>query len=145
MNFSNAFQALGYIITQPRTDWSAMSPGGVCISIWRDEIHRSGDGLFVFDTQLHGRDHDLWKRKPGNRKRIGHLARVMAELGGAVDVVIVHGTPGGRVTSADPWDVERRGARWRVVSFDPGSGHYRAELERLGTGQPASSASPVDM
>ena len=127
MKFTEEFRALGYELLSPRTDWSAESRSGVCLSIWSKETRRSPDSM-AFDTRVDASPIELWGHKPGNKRRIRHLERVLAEFGGAIDVVMVTGTPGGSYETATPWvPKERRGAKWSITFFDHKTGHFSAE------------------
>lgn len=126
MKFKEAFGALGYLVQQPRSDWSAEKADGVCITLWQAEMSMVNGAPWV-DTRIHTKDIGLWGHKPGNRKRAVHLRRAMAEFEGYVDVVIVHGVPGEGFGDAAPWEpAKRRDARWRVSFLDPGTGHFVA-------------------
>lgn len=123
MNFSGAFAALGYELKSPRIDWSAENKGGVCLSLWSKEIKWSpGEG--AFDTTRDAQPIEQWNRKPGFKKRLQHLQRVMTELEGRVDVVLVSGKPGASYEDAHPWKPEVRKAEWVVDNFDPETGHF---------------------
>jgi hypothetical protein len=129
MKFTEAFEKLGYKVDAPRTDWSAENDGGVCITIWGSEM-KSEKNWAWFDTKLHAGSLDLWRNLPGNRKRIRHLQRVVDGLTGAIDVVIVKGTPGEGVDDAHPWiPRERGGKKWYITDFDPDTGHFAASTE----------------
>lgn len=129
MKFTEAFQKLGYKVDAPRQDWSAEKEGGVCITIWASEIKFEKDRAW-FDSKLHAGPFDVWKNLPGNRKRIGHLQHVVDNLGGAIDVVVVKGTPGEGVDDAHPWiPEERKGKRWYIINFERDTGHYAASTE----------------
>jgi hypothetical protein len=127
MQFGEAFRELGYKLGAPRQDWSAENGSGVCLSLWQKEIHPTNRGLWI-DTTVHCGPLEIWRSKPGNRKRIDHIYRAVSSLDGFVDVVLVNGTPGEGYDDAHPWKPEqRKGHRWRVVHFDPQTGHFRAE------------------
>ncbi len=132
MKFTEAYRSLGYEVEVPRQDWSADSPAGVCISIWKKEM-RMRDGLLWIDTREHCDPLDTWKDKPGNTKRIKHLSLAAEKHGGALDVVILDGTPGIGFGDAHPWDSVKRGAFWHLVDFDPETNHYSAEVRRSNT------------
>jgi hypothetical protein len=126
MNFSSAFESLGYTLRAPRTDWSADSQAGVCLSLWAKEITYGASGC-SFDTLEKANPIETWNSKPGFRRRQEHLAKAIAN-GGRIDVVIVTGTPGGSYEDAHPWLPEqRKGMAWFLTSFDPATGHFRAE------------------
>ena len=81
------------------------------------------------DTKVHGGPLSVWQLKPGNTKRKKHLSRVMHELQGVVDVVIVHGDPtSGRYVDASPWFSSERHGSWHISDFDPETGHFVAEV-----------------
>jgi hypothetical protein len=131
MQFTEAFAALGYRLQVHRTDWTAVNESGVCISLWQKQVQRHPDGRPWHDTGLHGREHEIWKDKPGNRKRIEHIKAAMEKRDGFVDVVIVNGEPGESYGDAHPWIPEKRkGYRWRVTQFDEATGHFRAEAQK---------------
>lgn len=126
MRYTEAFRVLGYEVVAPRSDWSAERDGGVCISIWEKEMHPVAEGRGVsFDTRTDAQPIAGWGRKSGNRRRIKHLSKAVNELNGHIDVVVVHGTPGQGYLSASPW---QRTAGWRIIYFDPETGHYAAEV-----------------
>lgn len=123
MRFSEAFSRLGYQLSSPRTDWSAESATGICISLWRSEIDWKS---FRMDTRVNAGPPETWNAA-GNNKRIRHLATAILEFDGWVDVVIVDGTPGEGVKKANPWvTAERKGLRWHVSEFEPNVGHFLA-------------------
>src|SRR4028119_2351444 len=123
MRFAEAFNKLGYTLRVPRTDWSAESPAGICISLWRSEI--DWDDL-SFDTRVNAGPPSTWNAA-GNNKRKRHLAAALDQFGGWVDVVIVDGAPGEGVLKATPWlPKERRGLKWRVSWLDADVGHFVA-------------------
>ena len=129
MKFTEAFSKLGYHVDVPRQDWSAEKSDGVCISLWQVEMGLDEQKRPWIDTRVHANENALWRTKPGNRKRIRHLQRAIDELGGVVDVVIVHGKPGAGVTDAAPWiPAERKGTRWGISDFDPETGHFTARI-----------------
>lgn len=124
MRFSEAFEALGYQVAVPRQDWSAEKSDGVCISLWMKEINWKGLSI---DTKIDTNPSELWRHKPGNKKRVRHLARALAEFDGWIDVVSVHGEPGHGFGDASPWIAnQRRGRRWRVLEVDEVTGDFRA-------------------
>lgn len=130
MNFTNAFAALGYDLSHPRTDWSAERQGGVCLSLWSREI-KWGKGEASFDTQRDANPIETWNQKPGFKKRLRHIQRAVDEFEGRIDVVLVSGTPGGSYEDAHPWKPEERKAVWVVESFEQQSGHFTARLHTL--------------
>lgn len=131
MQFVEAFERLGYSVEVPRQDWSAVNEHGVCISLWKREMGLH-DGLMWMDTRSHADPIENWVDKPGNKKRIGHLRRALAEFGGRVDVVIVSGEPGVSYGTAQPWVAEggRAGTYWEVLSLEDESGHFEVALRR---------------
>lgn len=127
MNFSSAFKALGYDLKAPRTDWSADSATGVCLSLWAKEIKYEQGGC-SFDTQRDAQPIETWNSKPGFRKRVAHIQKAQEAMNGRIDVVIVSGMPGVGYEDAHPWrPEERKGTAWFVTSFDEATGHFRAE------------------
>jgi hypothetical protein len=123
MRFSEAFNKLGYELPVPRTDWSAESSTGICISLWRSEIDWSD---LSFDTRVNAGSPTTWN-PAGNNKRKRHLAEALKRFDGWVDVVVVDGIPGKGVTNATPWNPkERKGLKWRVLSCDDDVGHFVA-------------------
>jgi hypothetical protein len=127
MNFSSAFDALGYDLKAPRTDWSAERDNGVCLSLWAKEI-KFKDGGCSFDTKRDAMPIESWNHKPGFRRRLEHLRKAHETLGGRIDVVIVSGTPGASYEDAHPWKPEqRKGMAWYVTDFDYDTGHFSAE------------------
>ena len=132
MQYAEAFAALGYRLLVPRTDWTAIKPDDVCISLWQKQVSYHSDGRPWQDTELHGRDNRLWRRKAGNRKRIEHLKIALAKFDGFVDVVIVNGEPGISFGNAHPWVPEKRkDHKWRVTDLDEETGHFRAEAQKV--------------
>ncbi len=130
MGFVEAFNLLGYEVSSPRQDWSSQNADGVCISIWKAELGHDPDRMWC-DTRIHGGPLENWQQKRGNRLRIEHLQRVMGELDGWVDVILVSGTPGEGYGDAAAWEPEKRqGKKWRVVWFDESTGHFEVELRR---------------
>ena len=131
MKFTEAFEALGYRLDAPRQDWSAEKDGGVCISIWKEEL-QSRDGLLWLKTQLHGGPLHQWQAKAGNRKRTRHLRRALDQFDGRVDVVIVSGTPGVGYGTAQPWLGEgtRACTWWQVTELDDTTGHFELVLRQ---------------
>lgn len=141
MQFTEAFERLGYSIGAQRQDWSAQNERGVCISLWRKEMGVR-DGLLWMDTRVHAGPFDGWKDKPGNHKRIRHLRRALDQFGGLADVVIVSGEPGVSYGTAQPWLAEgaRSGTRWRISNLDENTGHFEVRLEKQE--QPCSASKP---
>jgi hypothetical protein len=129
MKFVEAFDALGYKLSNHQTDWSAEGERGVCITIWKEETGTM-DGLLYFDSKKHAGPIEIWGGKVGNSKRTKHLNRAKTDFAGLVDVVILHGTPGKSYDVADPWFVEKRGGRWRIQYLDEESGHFCVRVER---------------
>jgi hypothetical protein len=130
MQYTDAFKKLGYRLSSPRQDWSAGKTDGVCISIWRNELDRTGDFLRYDLWALHPNPQwATWMSKPGQRTRTAHLQRVMDEFGGKVDVVLVTGKPGESYESAEPWLIEKRGAGWRIIRFEPTNGYFISEVD----------------
>lgn len=131
MKFTEAFEALGYGLDAPRTDWSAENSDGVCISLWKKEMGQR-DGLLFMNTRIHADPPDQWQAKAGNRKRITHLRRAIDQHDGRVDVVIVSGEPGVSYGTAQPWiaDGARAGTWWQVTEFDEATGDFEVVLRR---------------
>ena len=129
MTFVAAFKELGYAVEAHRQDWSADNASGVCISLWKKEMGIR-DGLMWMNTHVHADPIDNWGHKPGNRKRIRHLKRALAEFDGRVDVVIVSGEPGISYGTAQAWLAEgsRAGSYWQVTEFEEDTGHFEVRL-----------------
>lgn len=129
MQFTEAFERLGYSVEAQRQDWSAENERGVCISLWQKEMGVR-DGLLWMSTRVHADPLEGWEGKPGNRKRIRHLRRALDEFGGRVDVVIVSGEPGVSYGTAQPWVAEgaRAGTHWHISDLDEGTGHFEVRL-----------------
>ena len=134
MNYAKAFKSLGYDLQSPRNDWSSENEKGVCVSIRRIQIQMR-NRLPYIDTAVNSIPLASWSVKPGNTKRKRHLTRAIQELAGAVDVIIVDGTPGSAFVDAEPWDPLQRGASWHITNFDPETGHFCAEVRRLNNSQ----------
>jgi len=130
MLYNEAFQKLGYQLVSPRSDWTAESETGICITLWKEEL-AFNNGKPWIDTKLHCQPIEIWGDKPGNKKRIQHLQKAVSEYNGFVDVIIVHGEPGEKVTNADPWKQEgkRQGYRWKITGFEQDTGHFSATIE----------------
>lgn len=129
MQFTEAFERLGYTVHAPRRDWSAANGKGVCISLWQKEMGVR-DGLLWMNTRVHADPLEEWESKPGNRKRIRHLRRALDEFEGQVDVVIVSGELGDSYGTAQPWlsDGARAGTDRTVDDFDEETSHFEATL-----------------
>ena len=128
VQYTEAFNYLGYDLENPRQDWSAEKGDGVCITIWQKE--RSVEkGLPYLDLwELHPKG-GLWMSKPGHNKRTKHLMRAINEFDGRVDVIFVEGNPGISYKNAAPWDVAmKKGRYWHISKFDPANGYFRAEI-----------------
>lgn len=124
MQFAEAFKRLGYKLAVPRTDWSAESETGVCLSLWRSEIDWKS---LTMDTRVHAGPPSTWNAA-GNNKRKRHLATALERHAGWIDVVVVDGVPGKGVTRATPWNpAERQGLRWQVSEFESVIGHFTAK------------------
>lgn len=127
MTFTDAFAKLGYRLSSPRTDWSAEKPDGVCLSLWAKEMRNLSPGL-AFDTRRDAQPIETWNHKHGHKRRLPHLARAVSAFDGYIDVVVVSGTPGEGHGDANPWLPEtRNGYPWRVMFFDPLTGHFAAQ------------------
>lgn len=131
MQFVEAFERLGYEVEVPRQDWTAEKADGVCITLWRKEMD-TRNGLMWMDTRVHADPLENWHDKPGNRKRIKHLKKAVADFGGRVDVVIVSGEPGVSYCTAQPWLAEagRSGTYWEVTDLEADTGHFEVCLRR---------------
>ena len=131
MKFTEAFEELGYSLSAPRTDWSAQSSTGVCISLWKKEMDIR-DGLLWMNTRVHATALEDWRTRAGNQKRIQHLRQALDDQDGRVDVVIVSGTPGDSYGTAQPWVAEgaRAGTWWQVTELDDATGHFEVVLRR---------------
>jgi hypothetical protein len=129
MQFTEAFERLGYSVEAQRQDWSAENQQGVCISLWQKEMGVR-DGRLWMSTRVHADPLEGWESKPGNRKRIRHLRRALDEFGGRVDVVIVSGEPGVSYGTAQPWIAEgaRAGTHWHISDLDDATGHFEVQL-----------------
>ncbi|WP_179042182.1 hypothetical protein [Sphingobium lactosutens] len=124
MKYGEAFSKLGYKLEVPRTDWSAKSAQGVCLTLWRSEIDWTVKPL-AMDTRLRGGRLEEWELKPGNTKRRAHIVHALEHHAGWIDAIIVDGTSKGGVEKATPWNPEeRQGLRWQIVDFEAGSGHF---------------------
>jgi hypothetical protein len=131
LKFTEAFEALGYSLSAPRTDWSAQSSTGVCVSLWKKEMGIR-DGLLWMNTRVHATPLENWRTKAGNQKRTQHLRQALHHHDGRVDVVIVSGSPGDSYGSAQPWVAEgaRAGTCWQVTELDDATGHFEVVLRR---------------
>ncbi|MFZ1682114.1 MAG: hypothetical protein WAT70_13930 [Rhizobiaceae bacterium] len=127
MNYSAAFESLGYALANVRQDWSAAGSDGICISIWIRELGRDRKRPYLDLWELHP-EGGTFEAKSGHRKRTAHLERAVAEHGGFVDVVLVDGVPGESYGDAQPWDAQKRGGKWFISKFDPANGYFRAEV-----------------
>ncbi|MCK0168158.1 hypothetical protein MWU52_11390 [Jannaschia sp. S6380] len=131
MGFKDAFEALGYTLSNHQTDWSAENADGVCITIWKCELSEAAKPHLVYDFGFDGTPPD-WTNKVGHTKRRKHVARAVDEFGGKVDVVLLDGPSGGPQTGAHPWIKETRGKGWRITRFndmDRRHGSFRAEID----------------
>jgi len=133
MQYSEAFKALGYTLENRRGDWSAESPSGVCLAIWRKDLKVANE-LLCLDL-LEAWEHRLeeaepWMTKSGHKKRTRHLQRATQEFDGKVDVIFVSGTPGESYEDADPWIQSKRGGHWRLTKFCPSTGLFRVEVKK---------------
>lgn len=134
MQFTEAFQHLGYELRDHRQDWSAEKSDGVCISLWKTEMG-TREGLLWMNTRIHADPIEGWQHKQGNRRRIGHLRKALSQFGGHVDVVIVSGVPGVSYGTAQPWIAEglRSGTHWQITELDDGTGHFEVVLRKPGS------------
>lgn len=131
MKYSEAFQTLGYHLAVPRQDWTAINDSGICISLWREGV-RNFEGKLSYDTGNRSRDEAAWMAKAGHKKRTKHLREALERYNGFVDVVIVDGVTGESVDDADPWVVsKRKNHKWRIIDFDPSTGHFKVETQQL--------------
>jgi hypothetical protein len=129
MQYSAAFEELGYKLENVRQDWSAENVDGVCITIWKRRINW---GEMSYDTRLGRTSIDVWKEKSGNKKRIVHAKRVLRDFDGWVDAILISGAPEkGSYEDAQIWiPSEKGGKRWRIVFLDEVTGHIRLEAQR---------------
>lgn len=130
MRYGEAFNKLGYTLTVPRQQWSADKADGVCLTLWEVELDPEFKRQRI-DTRKNCGRHETWVTAHGNRLRIQHLSRAMDEFEGWVDVVLVRGTPGQGADEANPWIKKDRKSAWRVVQFEPDTGHFICELKKL--------------
>ena len=130
MRYGEAFARLGYVLSNPRQDWTAGRADGVCVSLVRTEVDWKARPQRL-DTRLNCDPISEWGVKPGNRTRIAHITRAVAEFGGWVDAVIVDRRSGGEVQDAEPWQAAERKHRWRIVDFDATTGHFSIEAQRV--------------
>ncbi len=127
MQNSEAFLSLGYTLGAVRTDWSAESSEGICLTIWKREIDWSD---WSMDSRIRGGPIEQWGKKQGNKKRIVHAARALAEFEGWIDAILISGKPGQSYEDAQPWlPTDKGGKRWRVTFLDEFSGHIRIEAQ----------------
>ncbi len=125
--FTKAFNELGYELEAQRTDWSAANEAGVCLSLWKKETDWR---TLVMDTRIHAGPPEDWQHKLGNRKRVAHARRAIAEHDGWIDVVTIDGIPGKGYGDAHPWvPAQRKGKKWRVTFLDEETGHLRLEAQ----------------
>jgi len=90
----------------------------------------------VYDTRVGAEDIKKWGNKAGANRRLEHLKFAMDRFDGWVDVVVRKGGPKDDNALSYAWvPEERKGAKWRVVFFEPDTGHFRAELKQLDEGQ----------
>ena len=127
MRFVEAFKRLGYEVENPRQDWSAERPDGVCLTLWTKETDWKS---LVTDTRIHANPIEQWGHKPGNSKRIRHARRAIDEYDGWVDIVKIDGEPGVGYRTASPWkSSDRNGLRWRITYLENTTGHLRLEAK----------------
>jgi hypothetical protein len=127
MQYSKAFQELGYRLDSPRQDWTAEKDDGVCVTLWKRRIDWNE---LSYDTRLHKTSIDVWSTKSGNSKRIRHARRAIDEFGGWVDAILISGEPGNGYEDAQIWvPAEKSGKRWRVTFLDEEVGHIRIEVQ----------------
>jgi hypothetical protein len=125
--FTEAFKKLGYSLLAQRTDWSAASSEGVCLSLWKKETDWKA---LVMDTRQHAGPIEDWGYKAGNKRRIEHARLACEEFDGWIDVVTIDGVPGEGYGNAQPWvPKDRKGKRWRITYLDPETGHLRLEAQ----------------
>lgn len=131
MQYVEAFNALGYTVPNPRQDWSAEKPGGVCITLWKVEIDwvPPPPRFDLWQNWTPGQND--WDTLPGHAKRTRHLSRAIGDFDGWVDLIIVNGTPRQGYGSADIWDpAGRLDHRWRIRDFDKLTGFFSAAAEK---------------
>lgn len=129
MQYSAAFEALGYSLDNVRQDWSAENATGVCVTIWKRQMNWDE---MSYDTRQHKTKSEIWQAKLGNRKRVAHAKRALEDFEGWIDAILISGEPGVSYEDAQLWvPSEKGGKRWRVVFLDEASGHLRLEARPL--------------
>ena len=132
MQFVEAFEELGYKVPNPRQDWSAEKPDGVCITLWKADVNWVPPPPKFDLWKLAEPGQNEWENLPGHSKRTRHLQRAMSDFDGKVDVVIVGGTPGEGYGTADPWLLQqRKNHTWRLTKFDEATGFFSAACAKL--------------
>ena len=132
MQYVEAFNSLGYEVPNPRQDWSAEKPNGVCITLWKTEVAWTPPPprLDLWEKAEPGTKE--WEELAGHKRRTKHLARAVAEFDGWVDVILVTGTPGEGYGNADPWLPKQRANHgWRIQRFDEATGFFSVAAEKL--------------
>ena len=130
MKFTEAFAFLGYRLENHQNEWSSESDTGVCITLWKSELSRENSlpayELDLSDDEM-GPNH--WTTKSGHKKRTRHLTKAEEQFGGAVDVVLLDGPPGGPYEGASPWEKSKRGYGWKVAFLNRETGEFRVEID----------------
>lgn len=134
MQYSEAFEKLGYTLGSVRTDWSAANATGVCLAIWQKSltIENGLPCLDVFElTKDELPNENGWMNKSAHKKRSEHLKQAIEKFDSKVDVILVFGTPEVSYGDAEPWIPQRRGGFWKVTKFDPSNGLFRVEVTKI--------------
>ena len=128
--FTEAYRKAGYVLANPRNDWSAVRSDGsaVALTIWQDEIVKGQGPLFV---DLRG--HPLlaeWKDRQGNRKKIRDVKHGLAHCGGVFDIILcravdVTASPR-KVAYAEYW--QRMRGHINPDTLDEGDGTFRIDF-----------------
>jgi hypothetical protein len=128
--FTGAFEAAGYVLAAPRTQWSAIKPdaSAVALTVWSDEITKTREP-WVVDVFDHPRLAE-WIGRAGNATRSAHIKFGLENCGGRFDLILCRAVDPNvsvrRVDWARPWH-ERVG----VIlphEFRPETGEYRMSL-----------------
>ena len=116
----------------PRQDWSAEKPGGICVTLWKSEVCWTPPPPTLDLWTKFQPGENSWENLPGHKKRTAHLSAAMAEFDRWVDVVVVTGTPGEGYGSANPWlPGKRMHHGWRIQKFDEETGFFSVAVEKL--------------
>ncbi len=130
MGFTEAYRKAGYVLSNPRNDWSAVKPDGssVALTVWQDEIVKNGGAMFM-DLREHPALKE-WKDRQGNRQRIKHIQYGLATCGGNFDVILCRAVDTNasprKVAHAEPW-VRLRG-HIKPEEFNSVDGTFRIEF-----------------